>query len=76
MMKLFFPRMIDYDSISASCSKPGHRGLSDPCYASSHSYCLIRIFIVPALMHTPLLLSFSSFNRSEEVSLMIVGTIK
>ena len=29
-MKVFFPRMIDYDSICASCSKPGHRGLSDP----------------------------------------------
>ena len=30
VMKVFFPRMIDYDSICASCSKPGHRGLSDP----------------------------------------------
>jgi hypothetical protein len=30
VMKVFFPRMIDYDSICASCSKPGRRGLSDP----------------------------------------------
>ena len=41
VMKVFFPRMIDYDSISASCSKPGLRGSSDP-YATHidkpHSY--------------------------------------
>ena len=36
MMKVFFPRMIDYDSISASCSKPGHRGSSDPCIPHTH----------------------------------------
>ena len=30
VMKVFFPRMIDYDSISAPCSKPGLRGSSDP----------------------------------------------
>jgi hypothetical protein len=46
MMKVFFPRMIDYDSISASCSKPGHRGSSDPCTASlTHSHIKICIYI-------------------------------
>ena len=37
-MKVFFPRMIDYDSICASCSKPGRRGLSDPTTTEIKSY--------------------------------------
>ena len=37
VMKVFFPRMIDFDSISASCSKPGRRGLSDPYYILQYS---------------------------------------
>lgn len=61
-MKLFFPRMIDYDSISASCSKPGHRGLSDPCYKSSITYCSVSLFIVSALMYY-LFLLFSYLHQ-------------
>ena len=48
MMKVFFPRMIDFDSISASCSKPGRRGLSDPLYTIRK-----RIQHTPKILHQP-----------------------